>query len=532
MDHLDARLIGGRIAIGHVAVADRDAPMTNLFELGVTELSIDTGQLVQGRVIVRDATCRGAAWATPRQTSGALTPEPDSGAGETPAAPTAAMESILTAIPSLDVAALLEAQAATLRSPRAIADANARIGERSVAWSKRVEQGSARMDELTASLEKLEAVELSSFKTVKDIRETLEIATAAAAAAQAVRKELSEADKALAADVAALVAKVDLSPGGLKSMASSLSEGILQRYLGRYYCLAVKARDAVVALVRGHGAALARKGIGRTGRVVAFPSPASPRFLMERAAFSLDEHAPLPRMDASVADLTSDPDFVGRPFRFSAAGRSGAREVSLAGSLDLRTRWESDLGVTVRAAGLPFAVSEGLEAAGMRAIAGTAGFRLDLSLAPDGGVRGSGSLSLFDLSLEPASQAEPLLAAVSEAVTRAGRAAADFAYRLAPGGRLDVTVSSDLDAVIARSVGERVSTFAGGYGDAIRTGLMGRLGSDLEKNRDKVASLAESKATSAENLARLPQIEQRIAAVRKGIEKKLAGMVAVPGLNQ
>jgi hypothetical protein len=54
---LDFRLLGGTIAIDRIAVADRDRPMRNLFELGRTKLAIDAFRLLEGNVIVRDLVC-------------------------------------------------------------------------------------------------------------------------------------------------------------------------------------------------------------------------------------------------------------------------------------------------------------------------------------------------------------------------------------------------------------------------------------------------------------------------------------------
>jgi hypothetical protein len=87
---LDFRVLGGSIAIDAIAVADRDRPMRNLFELGPTELSIDVFRLFEGSVIIRNLECRDVRWDTPRAASGpspwhrhSRTPKPRRPARET-----------------------------------------------------------------------------------------------------------------------------------------------------------------------------------------------------------------------------------------------------------------------------------------------------------------------------------------------------------------------------------------------------------------------------------------------------------------
>ena len=69
---LDFRILGGRLSFDHLSVADEDQPMRNLFELGATEVDLNTGELLKGKVVISNLESRQISWQTPRDSSGAL----------------------------------------------------------------------------------------------------------------------------------------------------------------------------------------------------------------------------------------------------------------------------------------------------------------------------------------------------------------------------------------------------------------------------------------------------------------------------
>lgn len=66
-----------RLQLENLQVADRKAPMRNLFEVDRLELAFDPNALLCGRYVVRRAEVRGLRLGTPREVSGALEPEED-----------------------------------------------------------------------------------------------------------------------------------------------------------------------------------------------------------------------------------------------------------------------------------------------------------------------------------------------------------------------------------------------------------------------------------------------------------------------
>ncbi|RPJ05082.1 MAG: hypothetical protein EHM28_12825, partial [Spirochaetaceae bacterium] len=66
------QIFQGRVSFGHCEVANKEKPMTNLFELGTTELKVDIIELLKGNVILDNIECQEIQWGTARKTSGAL----------------------------------------------------------------------------------------------------------------------------------------------------------------------------------------------------------------------------------------------------------------------------------------------------------------------------------------------------------------------------------------------------------------------------------------------------------------------------
>jgi uncharacterized protein (TIGR03545 family) len=72
IDGFRLNLLTGRLTIKRVQVANKNAPYTNLFELGAVQLGLDTEQLFYSRVNIPQATLDNIRLGTPRAKSGAL----------------------------------------------------------------------------------------------------------------------------------------------------------------------------------------------------------------------------------------------------------------------------------------------------------------------------------------------------------------------------------------------------------------------------------------------------------------------------
>jgi len=547
---LDFRLLGGTIAIDRIAVADREAPMRNLFELGRTVLAVDAFRLLEGSVIVRDLVCRDVQWGTPRATSGALV-KTEAADAETPAEPSEGIvDKAKGLVRGLDVPGLVDREIGALSSPKRIADANTRLAASVDSWRARIEKDHADLLTLQAQVEKIQAYDLSSVKTAADAKELVDAIAAAAPAAQSLTKELSAAGRDLAAetkrlqaeqaalksaveaDTAALAAKLDVGSGGWRNLASTLASRVLEKYLGPYATWAIRAKDAAIGLGRQRTAEdKPAKALGRRGRTVLFPGSSRPRFHLENASFSVAERPNLPRIEGSLRDLTSDPDLVGRPIDVTAAAAAGITALSLAATIDTRTGEPEGTRLDFAADNWDVDLREGLESLGIDSLAGVASIRTGLALASGGPARGSGTVKARDIVLGLKPGDDPVAAAVADALRSVPEALVDFSFVNGDGGIAELSARTNLDDVVSRKIGEQAHKLTADAKVKLREELDARLAPDRARNAELAGSLAGLQAAAGEDLAGAGEAAEAIARIRKDLETKLRGVLPIPKIG-
>ncbi|MBQ6905371.1 MAG: hypothetical protein IJQ27_04780, partial [Spirochaetia bacterium] len=72
IDYVNLKIFDSSLVIKGVAVANKDKPMENLFEVGNISVDFDLVQLLKKKFVMDLAQCTGITYGTPRKTSGAL----------------------------------------------------------------------------------------------------------------------------------------------------------------------------------------------------------------------------------------------------------------------------------------------------------------------------------------------------------------------------------------------------------------------------------------------------------------------------
>ncbi len=554
---LDFRPVRGSITIARLAVADRERPMRNLFELGRTQVSIDVLRLLEGHFLVRNLECRNVRWDTGRRTSGALArgtgtvAEPAAGeqladGGGFAQTLGAAGTHLLAAI---DIPGLIDAQADELASIRRIAETNARLSAQADKWSAEVRAGRDDFDSLSPRIQAIRAFDYSSVRTLRDARQVIDAIGAAAPAVQSLSARLSAAtqglsadlknaaaeraaiEAAVTADIAYVRSKVSLSPDAWRSLASGLAARVLETYIGSYSAWALRAWDAAEGLLRQRKATEKKvKPLARRGRTVTYPGAALPRFLLSSAALSLAGPPGVPDIEASLRDLTSDPDILGRPASISAAAALGGQSLSLDGTIDTRTGRDSDAAFSLRADNWDLALQEGLEMLSIRSLGGTADLQAEGTLA-GGGARGQGRVSVRGMALDLAAGGDPLASAAADALRAVPEALVSFSFTAPAGGPTDIRTSTNLDGAIADAMGAQAGKLAAEYEGQVRVELMKRLEGGLAENGRLADDLAGLQKTARGDLALAGSWSAALADARRQLEKKLKTAIPLPKLG-
>jgi uncharacterized protein (TIGR03545 family) len=554
---LNFRLLGGSIAIDTIAVADRDRPMRNLFELGTTELAVDVFRLIEGSVIIRNVECRDVRWDTPRTSSGALAATGSDGSTATDEAQSGdavggagVLEAAKGFVDDLDIPGLVDREVGTLASPKRIEESNAKLTRTADAWAARLEKDRTDVETLAAQVEEIRTFDYASIKTAKDAQRLVDAIAAAAPRVKSFTKELEAASRdlvadsrqvtaeqaalrgAIAADVASLQKKLDLSPARWKGLAAKLADRALERYLGTFARYARKAWDAGVNLVRrSREGAPKAKPLARAGRTVVFTGAGRPGFHLVNAAFSSAMRTDFPGLEATLVDITSDPDLVGRPAVLAASAAADSMRISLSVTMDARTGAPLPISAKLSAENVAIALREGLEVAGLASLSGTATLRTDLAFSAGGAASGSGSLTVRDTAIVAVASDDPVAKTVAEVLRAVPTATADFTYTIAPGTAPALAIRTNLDEVLAGKIREQLDRVATKARGAIEEEVWRRLEGGMGETADIARRYAELQGSAGTDLARTKGFATVLADAQKELEKRLKAAIPLPKLT-
>jgi uncharacterized protein (TIGR03545 family) len=537
VDDLDFRLLSGRLFFSHLVVADRDQPLRNLFELGATEIDLNTNELLKGKAVLSNLESREIRWHTPREISGAL--PGDRQTEEAKGERAGDRRGFLVNPGGLDAGALIDQQLAKLNSPVRITALNGRLQSLQASWQGRVQQGRSDVEELSGTIDAVRSIDVDSLDTAAELGQAVSAIQKAAVAVNRVREDLREADRrikedrreiasargefeaALDADVEYLSSLSDFSSGELKNLVSDLAAGYLENNLGRIYSYAQKARGYAERLIDRKREKPETVNRMQRGVDVAFTPKDYPRFLLENADVSVKDASRL--VQGSLRDLSSNPDLIDKPVSFAFLWSQAEKRLSIEGIMDAREKRNTDLELGVQAAGFTFSVSEGLEDLGLRSVRAGYRFQTELVRSRQGkGAAGRGLLELYDLVIEPAPEPNRLGAILHETLGSLSQVDVNFDYSVQDGGPLRVRARSSADAQLARALEERLAEISAQYEDRLREELTATMASQIRENETLSQTFSLLVQQSEGNLADAAAYEAVLAGRRAEVEKRIA----------
>jgi uncharacterized protein (TIGR03545 family) len=544
VDDLDLRLLDGRLSIAHLAVADKEEPFRNLFELGRTEVDLRTAELLKGKFVISNLECRDIRWNTPRRTSGALAERGDK-RQDVPGAQGAGGPHIALSLPSLDARALVDDQIDKLSSPSLLAALNVRLRELEERWSQAVERGQQDVSRLADHIEEVRSLDIRSLDTLPELQQAVTRIRDAAAAVGKLRQDVqavsagidsdlkeietarSEVDKALDADLAYLKSFTDPSSGALKNLASSIVAGYLEKILGRYYRYCTRAlqyADRLVASRRDRQPAAVRQGVRRSGSNIPFPTRVYPRFLLENMTVSVGARGESRFVQGSVRDISSAPDLIDRPTTFALSQDLDGRQLRVEGMIDRRSRRESDFSLDLGLDNYRVNIDEGLERLGLSSFASRCSFDTGFSLSRlDGSLTGRGLLELDGLQIEPReSGRDPLGGSVYRILRSASRVFVEFDYSATGSGSVQVHARSDIDELLAAGLTEWLAGLGAQYRSELRQELTNRLEAELGENRLLYAAFKDIDGAAGANVSAAEEYERVLDEKKSEVERRIA----------
>lgn len=524
-----------RIAMASVAVADRDEPMTNLFETGRLELRLDLASLVRGRVYVEEATAASVALGTARSVSGAL---PESPARPKAAKPAKAAAPPLLDFGNFDAKALLEREKAKLKSGAAYDEAGKAYAESAARWKGRAESSKKAVASLSSSSKAVLAIDPKAIKTAADAASAIAAVKALAGDAESVAKESGAvaaglksdsetaaglekaARKALAEDTAYLKSLVDPKSGAAREALEPSIREILSDKAERWLYYGARGLEVAGRLKAGSGSGKADKAGKKQaapaprGRDVVYPSAALPRFRLGLLSSSFVSGGSEWKLE--LRELSTEPDLVASPASLDFSVSDGSSLVAAKAVADLRGEKE-DYSLDAKGEGLPLDLGSALESLGLGGFTGKASGRLELSGSKDGALRAKGGL---DVAEARAAKPEGTLGeALAGAIASVDAVRLALAYERPAGGEGKLSLRTNLDELVAKAVEAVAARYAKQASASLDAALRDYAGKELE---GKLASKGELDAA----LASAKGDEAAAASTRKSLDAKRASLEA------
>jgi len=542
VDDLDFRILSGRIFFAHLSVADREQPFRNLFELGATEVDLNTAELLKAKVIVTNLESLEIGWNTPRQTSGAVA---GGGRGEKEVpADREQRRGLSLNLGNLDAEALVDDQMEKLSSPAQITALNTRLRTLQQQWQITVDKSRADVADLSGHIDSVRSIDVRSLDTVPELQQAVADIREAATALDQVKNDVeavntqinadregieaarSAFEKAVDSDVAYLASLTDLSSGELRSLVSDLVAGYLEQTLGRYYGYARRVKgyaDKLIPGTKGKRSDSQRGGRMEGGENIPFAAVVYPRFMLENAGVSVSGMGTSEAIEGSVQNVSSDPDLIGRPVTFAFSRTKGERQLSVDGVFDRRSNRKNDLILGVQVANHSIELSESLESLGLRSLSALYRFHTDFTLSRQAAsADGSGVLDLYDLSVQPTSEQDLLGRTLYETLNSVAAVAVEFDYTLSGGGVSKVVARSSIDEQLSRVLKDRVAGIAKQYESRLREEVSARIEAQLEENETLYGVFSGLEQTSGGNLADVNACEAVLAQKRGEVEKRIS----------
>ena len=367
IDSLDTSWRKGLLEIKSIAVADRDAPMKNLFELSRAGFRLDPSALLRGKAVIREAALEGLRFNTARKTSGELPRPPEPGKLEKLIKDKIAPPGTVPSVGDVKENAAAEVDAAKLEGVKKLDEAKAKAAELESRWkgkeaeAKAIEKEARELSEQVKALGKGGSAPADVLKKAAEAKAAQDKIKALIARVDEQRTQarrdieeaqglLRQADELRKKDIGGL-----LAAAGLPSLdAQDLARRLLGAQAASRLALVMRWMRAARERAAASKAATPPPPPRRKGVDVEFPREhVYPQFLLEGAKIdgALDAFGGL-GLKGGLTGFTSNPKLYGKPALLNLAGRSlGGQGVSLAGRLDQQA---DPVGVTLEFSGSGF----------------------------------------------------------------------------------------------------------------------------------------------------------------------------------
>ena len=511
IDSVRVEIFGAQLKVNHLAQANKDEPMKNIFEFEKLDLNFNLAQLLRGRFDAENIEITGVALGTERKTSGALPAKAvkqkveevkdESGfysalKDKSGTALDTAKDNLTAAFAAYNPKNVADDIKENFKTAEKAKEVEAEVKAIVDTWKAKPAEIEAQVKSFQSSAQSLASINVNNLKTPAQIQDAISKITSAIEDGKKVKsnvenvsnsikgdsdkvKRLSdELSKTVAADKALISEKVGMytsfNADTAKGILSGCLDSVAYETLGKYYPYLKKAIDYAGCMKNANAADSASKentdkkakkaknktSTGRlAGRDVYWKKDNVPKFLIERlAASGLG-------LEATATDISSDMDKRGAPM-VAKGSYTTEKQVHRAGlTIDARTSSNAPL-ITGNYSGnnYPFTMdmSKAVSADGVPSLEGITTINGTLTADADYSFGIDGKLGMSPVKLTsaplPNETADKLyqgaIASIKDLTVGAK-------VGFSPVKGLDLNISSDLDKKLMQAMQSMASTMMG-----------------------------------------------------------------------
>jgi uncharacterized protein (TIGR03545 family) len=517
VDNLRISLLKFRIAIGGVTVANRDKPMTNLFQLGKTEIRLRPAAVLRGKIYIEEIRSDNIRFGTERTFSGTLPGKPPREKEKKESEKTDGPP--LIDLQNFDAMALLNQEYDKLNTPKLYDQAINAYNETLTKWKGEIEGATNRVNELRSNAQPILNINVSSLRDVENIQKTIQdintmISSVQGAADDATRmvngietdintaRQLEQnARTAITDDINHLKSYINLEGGAAFAAVEPFIRDILSDTAEEYLDYGLVALE-VLGKLRDQASASPKtekpkkeEKVAFKGRDVIFPLRAYPQFYLGILAsdFTLDAW----NWAFDLRDVSSNPDLTGKPVSLdlglTESGGNLNRKVAFKGSADFRTNPVERYNALVSGSGFPLSLGNQLSKVGINGFQGETAFAVNMSGRTDGGFSTGG-----DVKISQARLVDPkgiIAEAADTAIRQADLINLGIQYNHWVNQKDEFKITTNLLELLAQAIKNIVQAYAKKAMDEIERVL-----------REKIAQYIDGKFVSKEEVDALFKI--------------------------
>lgn len=531
------KLLSGRISFDRLIIADAEQPMRNLVEVGPSNLSIDTGQLLSRKLIIDEAAAREIRFHTPRSSSGALEPAGTAESGgneESQSAAIAQMGALGLEIGAEAGKSLIESYKASLESPALIESANRRYRESRQRWEERSASVGSTVESVQARTDKLLETDVSSIDSVSEAKSYLEQLQSLKKSVQSARGEAEAAYEEFQADTGYIRESRASIDTAIENDVNFLEEAVGSFTVDSLEVFAETAKPVLrerFGKIFDYGERISRtyrqlkstsvnkqsrfEDSGRSGTVVRFPMRDYPKFLLEHFEVSTGAANSGTFSEFVVQDLTGDQETSGKPttIAFSTAPDTRSLESDLV--LDAREGSDYLLAGTTILTRFPVELPEGLSSIPVDSLTAQSDTDLAVSIRPDLSGKGTAAVRLYDMKFTFSESDSELARAVRNILTGIESTDLNIYFEFSDGNISAISVESELDTLLSDRIAGYAEQRAGEAAEQAEAALYEYLEDELAANETLSEDLRSTgdellrDVQTAENLDQLIEKEQQ-----------------------